>query len=403
MSGKINVMIYENEIFKSNLSFFEKDLENNCDKLNRIIKSSSFLIIGGAGTIGQSVVRELFIRSPKIIHVIDISENNLVELVRDLRSSVGYITGDFKTFCLDCGSDDFEVFMKQKNSYDYVFNLSALKHVRSEKDPYSLMRMINVNILNTIKTLRIAEKYGCKNYFCVSTDKATNPVNLMGASKRVMELFLLKEAKSIKVSTARFANVAFSDGSLLDGFLNRYDKQQPITAPSDIKRYFIKQQDAGILCIFSSLLGKKNDIYFPKIEKGLELISFENVARLFLANKGYQVYECSSEDEARSKVDDILSKKIWPCYFFTSDTTGEKPYEEFYEKDQNIDNITFEAIGIIKNKQVLDIKKLDNFLIKINELKSKKSWNINGFINIFEETLPNFKHYNTGKNLENRM
>lgn len=397
------MVIYENEIFKSNLSFFEQDLQNNSDQINNIIKSSSFLIIGGAGTIGQSVVKELFVRSPKIIHVIDISENNLVELVRDLRSSVGYIKGDFKTFCLDCGSDDFEVFMNQNNGYDYVLNLSALKHVRSEKDPYSLMRMINVNIFNTIKTLKIAEKYGCKNYFCVSTDKATNPANLMGASKRVMELFLLKEAKYIKVSTARFANVAFSDGSLLDGFLNRYDKLQPITAPSDIKRYFIKQQDAGILCIFSSLFGKKNDIFFPKIEKGLELISLEKVARIFLANKGYKVYECENEDEARSKTSDILSKREWPCYFFKSDTSGEKPYEEFFEKNQNIDNTTFETIGIIKNVQNIDHQILENFISRITELKLKNKWFISDFIELFSDTLSNFHHISTGKNLDNRM
>ena len=396
-------MIYENKIFNSSLSFFEQDLKNNLAEMNEIIVSSSFLIIGGAGSIGQSVVKELFSRSPRKLHVVDISENNLVELVRDLRSSIGYIKGEFKTFCLDCGSPDFEFFMNQNNGYDYVFNLSALKHVRSEKDPFSLMRMVDTNILNTIKTLKMSDKSNCKNYFCVSTDKATDPVNLMGASKRIMELFLLKESNMIKVSTARFANVAFSNGSLLDGFLKRYDKQQPISAPSDIKRYFIKQRDAGLLCIFSCLLGEKNDIFFPKIDKGLELISFENIARSFLKNKGYKVYECSSEDEARSKVSDIFSKKIWPCYFFTSDTTGEKPYEEFYEKNQNIDNTTFETIGIIKNKQVADIKKLDTFLIEINELKSKKSWNVNDFINIFEEILPNFKHNNTGKNLENRM
>ena len=221
-------------------------------------------MIGGAGSIGQAVTKEIFKRNPRKLHIVDISENNMVELVRDIRSSDGYINGEFKTFALDAGSYAYDAFIKADGEYDYVLNLSALKHVRSEKDPYTLMRMVEVNILNTIKTIQQAKDKGIKKYFCVSTDKAANPVNMMGASKRIMEHFLMRESKDIDISTARFANVAFSDGSLLHSFNQRIQKKQPIVAPNDIKRYFVTPQESGELCLMSCLLGDTKDIFFPK-------------------------------------------------------------------------------------------------------------------------------------------
>jgi FlaA1/EpsC-like NDP-sugar epimerase len=227
------------------LPLFSNDINKFENQLSSSISNSRFLVIGGAGSIGQAVTKELFKRNPSALHVVDISENNLVELVRDIRSTIGYIDGDFKTFAIDCGSLEFESLLSTQEGYDYIFNLSALKHVRSEKDKFTLMRMVNVNILNTIKTVKLAKKTGVKKYFCVSTDKAANPVNMMGASKRIMELFLMRESKDLPISMARFANVAFSDGSLLHGFNQRFAKRQPFAAPNDVRRYFVTPQESN--------------------------------------------------------------------------------------------------------------------------------------------------------------
>jgi FlaA1/EpsC-like NDP-sugar epimerase len=255
---------------------FDVDIEANESDIRQIVSSSSFLVLGGAGSIGQAVVKEIFKRSPHKLHVVDISENNLVELVRDIRSSFGYMKGDFRTFALDIGSKEYDVFFNNEPVYDYVLNLSALKHVRSEKDPYTLMRMINVNIFNTDKTIGQSIGKGSKKYFCVSTDKAANPVNMMGGSKRIMELFLMRRSQDIDISTARFANVAFSDGSLLHGFDQRIAKHQPIVAPNDIKRYFVTPQESGELCLMSCIFGENRDIFFPKLSEALHLTTFSS-------------------------------------------------------------------------------------------------------------------------------
>ncbi|MBL7004341.1 MAG: polysaccharide biosynthesis protein, partial [Gammaproteobacteria bacterium] len=226
------MMDYLKLIGRNELLFID-DMKNFHIKLDKIVSNSTFLVVGGAGSIGQAVVKEIFKRNPKKLHVVDISENNLTELVRDVRSSFGYIKGDFKTFALDIGSIEYDAFIKSDGRYDYVLNLSALKHVRSEEDPFTLMRMIYVNIFNTDKTIKQSIENGAKKYFCVSTDKAANPINMMGASKRIMEMFLMRRSMDINISTARFANVAFSDGSLLHGFNQRIEKRQPIAAPSD--------------------------------------------------------------------------------------------------------------------------------------------------------------------------
>ena len=246
---------------------FEADLAEHEAALSDLIGSHRFLVIGGAGSIGQAVTREIFKRNPKTLHVVDISENNMVELVRDVRSTLGYIDGDFRTFAIDCGSLEYQALMRAEQGYDYVFNLSALKHVRSEKDPFTLMRLIEVNVLNTLSTINLARDVGVQKYFCVSTDKAANPVNMMGASKRIMEMFLMRESLTLPISTARFANVAFSDGSLLHGFNQRFAKRQPISAPNDVRRYFVTPQESGELCLLSGLLGNTREIFFPKLSE----------------------------------------------------------------------------------------------------------------------------------------
>ncbi len=383
-------------------SILKDDIISQANIINNLVKSSGFLVIGGAGSIGQAVVKEIFKRNPKKLHVVDISENNMVELVRDLRSSIGYIDGDFKTFAIDCGSIEFERMIICEGMYDYVVNLSALKHVRSEKDPFTLMRMIDVNILNTIKTIDLSIKYNAKKYFCVSTDKAANPVNMMGASKRIMEMFLMKKSEEIPISTARFANVAFSDGSLLHGFNQRIIKKQPISAPNDVRRYFVVPEEAGQLCLLSILLGENRDIFFPKLSHELNLITFSSIAKKYLKQIGYQPYECNSEQEARDLIYTMPDKGKWPCYFFKSDTTGEKDFEEFFTKEEIIDLERFISLGIIKNKLNYSENKLEKFLNEINLLK-KTNWDKNQLVNLFNEMIPNFGHKETGKYLDGRM
>ena len=384
-------------------TLFDDDISIRRKELEVLVSNSRFLVIGGAGSIGQAVTREIFKRNPLALHVVDISENNMVELVRDVRSTLGYIDGDFRTFALDCGSNEYRALMNASGGYDYVLNLSALKHVRSEKDPFTLMRLIEVNILNTIKTAQMAKAQGAKKYFCVSTDKAANPVNMMGASKRIMEMFLMRESQSIEISTARFANVAFSDGSLLHGFNQRFAKRQPISAPNDVRRYFVTPQESGELCLLSGLLGNNRDIFFPKLNEKLHLITFSEIASHYLRLKGYEPHECETEDEARKRAKELIAKRQWPCYFFNSDTTGEKDFEEFFTDKENLDMNRYESIGVIENMANFNESKLDEFSSEINKLRDKGVWKKEQIIDLYLSLLPDFEHKETGKYLDERM
>lgn len=384
-------------------ALFSPDIEKHDSNLREIISTSRFLIIGGAGTIGQAVTREIFIRNPKVLHVVDISENNMVELVRDIRSSFGYSNADFRTFSIDSGGLEFEALMENEGPYDYVFNLSAIKHVRSEKDPYTLMRMVVVNIFNTLKTLRLTKQMGTKKYFCVSTDKAANPVSMMGASKRIMEMFLMRESLVQTISMARFANVAFSDGSLLHGFNQRISKRQPFSAPNDVKRYFITPKESGELCLLSGMLGENRDIFFPKLSKRLHLITFSEIAIRYLKEHGYKAYECESEEEARNRTEELITKKYWPCFFFKSDTTGEKDFEEFFTNDEDLDMKLFETVGIIKNNSNFDEVKLDDFINDVEALREKGIWVKDDIVKLYFSLLPEFAHKDTGKHLDQKM
>jgi FlaA1/EpsC-like NDP-sugar epimerase len=382
---------------------FSSDVFDLGDVLGKEVRSSKFLVIGGAGSIGQAVVGAIFKRDPKTLHVVDISENNLVELVRDIRSTEGYGSGDFRTFALDCGCIEFEALITAEGPYDYVFNLSALKHVRSESDPYTLMRMIMTNVFNTIKTLRLTKNMGARKYFCVSTDKAANPVNMMGASKRIMEMFLMRESLTQNISMARFANVAFSDGSLLYGFNQRFAKRQPLAAPTDVRRYFVTPQESGELCLLSGLLGENRDIFFPKLSEKLHLITFSEIAVRYLRERGYEPYECESEDEARERVEELIANKKWPCYFFKSNTTGEKDFEEFFTDNENLDMERFETVGIIKNQPNFDETKLDDFMDGIEAIRNKGTWTKDDIVKLYFSLLPEFAHKETGKYLDQRM
>ncbi len=391
-----------------NTELFKEDVSNYENKLSVKVKQSSFLVIGGAGSIGQAVVKEIFKRNPKKLHVVDISENNMVELVRDIRSSLGYIDGEFKTFALDIGSWQYDAFIKHDGQYDYVLNLSALKHVRSEKDPFTLMRMIDVNISNTDKTIKQAYENGAKKYFCVSTDKATNPVNMMGASKRIMEMFLMRRSEQMELSTARFANVAFSDGSLLHGFNQRLLKRQPIVAPNDVKRYFVIPKEAGELCLMSTILGDNRDIFFPKLSEKLHLISFSDIAVKYLEARGYEPYLCESEDEARSFFNNKQGttnseQKAWPCLFTGSDTTGEKDFEEFFTEKEVLDMKSFQNLGVIKNTPQYDSSKLELFEKEITRMKSAGVWTKKEIVDLFYKMIPDFGYIEKGKYLDSKM
>lgn len=382
---------------------FSEDISAYNEKLREAVSSSSFLVIGGAGSIGQAVTKEIFKRNPKKLHVVDISENNMVELVRDIRSSFGYIDGDFQTFAIDIGSIEYDAFIEADGQYDYVLNLSALKHVRSEKDPFTLMRMIDVNIFNTDKTLQQSIRKGAKKYFCVSTDKAANPVNMMGASKRIMEMFLMRRSREITISTARFANVAFSDGSLLHGFNQRIQKRQPIVAPNDIKRYFVTPQESGELCLMSCIFGENRDIFFPKLSEALHLITFSEIAVKYLEKLGYKPYLCESEEEARILAETLPETGQWPCLFTASDTTGEKDFEEFFTTNETLDMERFHNLGVIKNDPAYDESKLNYFTETIQKMKNARTWTKEQIVILFFEMIPDFAHKETGKYLDGKM
>ena len=396
MSNILGLIGRDKELFTQDISTHEVQLREE-------VSSSSFLVLGGAGSIGQAVTKEIFKRNPIKLHVVDISENNMVELVRDIRSSFGYINGDFQTFALDIGSVEYDAFIKADGKYDYVLNLSALKHVRSEKDPFTLMRMIDVNVINTDKTIQQSVEKGSKKYFCVSTDKAANPVNMMGASKRIMEMFLMRRSEQIAISTARFANVAFSDGSLLHGFNQRIQKRQPIVAPNDIKRYFVTPQESGELCLMSCIFGENRDIFFPKLSEALHLITFADIAVKYLEQLGYEPHLCDNEDEARELVKTLPALGKWPCLFTTSDTTGEKDFEEFFTDKETLDMVRFENLGVIKNEHLYQQELLTLFEQKIASYKQEKTWTKEQIVELFHQMIPDFGHKETGKYLDSKM
>lgn len=382
---------------------FEDDLAEAEEELTDRIRSSSFLVLGGAGSIGQAVVKELFRRGPRRLHVVDISENNLVELVRDLRSSLGYIEGDFRTLALDATSPEFHAFVQGAAPYDYVLNLAAMKHVRSERDPYTLMRMVRTNVLMTASTLDLAIERGAQRYFAVSTDKAVNPTNAMGATKRVMELLLAARSDWIGVSSSRFANVAFSDGSLLHGFGLRLAKRQPLSAPKDVLRYFITAREGAILCLMACLLSENRECFFPAPGDDFEATSFRRIAERYLEAHGYHAHPCASEEEARGRVEELAAQREWPCYFFRSDTTGEKILEEFRSPGEAVNMERFREVGVVQWQRAEDCTPLDAFLERIESLRAAGRWTRGDILRGLEDIVHEFHHLETGKFLDDRM
>lgn len=383
---------------------FEHDLASHGEALANAIRDGRFLVVGGAGSIGGAVVKKLFQYHPRTLHVIDISENGLAELVRDIRSSFGHIDGDFHAYCFDVLGSEFRMLAQScgPDTYDYVLNFSALKHVRSEKDPLTLMRMINVNIVLTMKLLELAQSIGSKKFFCVSTDKAANPVNMMGASKRLMEILLFGADVKFPRSTARFANVAFSNGSLLHSWTQRLQKRQPIVAPTDVRRYFLTEQEAAMLCLFSVFQGNDGEVFFPKLDEEQHALDFRTLAENFLQQQGLVPVPCETEAEARDFFRHQPASNQWPCYFFESDTTGEKPHEEFFTASEEVMLDRYADIGIVRNPLISNSAFANGLLESLQTLQAS-TWDKEDLVQLFTQALPEFGHAETGRNLDHRM
>jgi FlaA1/EpsC-like NDP-sugar epimerase len=393
------------KIIGRDTALFATDTARNEPELLDAISGARVLVFGGAGSIGKEVTAQIFARKPAVLHVVDISENNLVALVRDLRSSLGYTGGETQFLPLDIAGAEISCFLGAQKAYDYVLNLAAMKHVRSEKDAYSLMRMAKTNVLDTLTTYAHAERLGAKKFFAVSTDKAKNPANLMGATKRIMEQALFRQTATTAVSTARFANVAFSDGSLLYGFQQRLLLRQPISAPRDVRRYFVTGSEAGLLCLLSVVLGRKREIFFPHLESGLSLLTFSDIACRFLVENGYEPVIVPSEDEARSRAADLIALGKWPCYFFDSDTAGEKPFEEFYSNDDLVDWKRFKDIGVISAPAPSPeaAQGVESFVQAIAALRSAGKWDKRDLVAAICAACPELSHIDAERSLDDKM
>lgn len=403
MMIKINDFISKYVIQRSQ-SMFAEDIANNKGELEKKINNKSVLVIGGAGSIGSSFIKALLHFSPKSLVVVDINENALTELTRELRSDSTYIVPqEYIPYPMNYASKSFEKMFKHHEGFDIVANFSAHKHVRSEKDIYSLECLLNNNIVYAQRLLELLAEYPPEEYFCVSTDKAANPVNIMGASKRIMEDLIFSYSDKFPVKTARFANVAFSNGSLLDGFLHRISKLQPLSAPFDVKRYFVSPEESGQICILACMLGKNREILFPKLEMK-QMKSFDVIARDLLKVYGYEVLKCDSDEMAIEEAKKLKSgSKMYPVHFSKSDTSGEKEFEEFYTEEEDIDLDQFVALGVIKDKEQPDIQKINQVIQKLTQQFEKIDYKKEDIVKILSDYLPCFNHIETGKSLDLKM
>lgn len=383
-------------------SLFQHDLTRYEKELSDIVPKSKFLVIGGGGSIGQAVTKELYKRAARTLHVVDLNENYLVELVRDIRSSFCNLVEDFDTFAVDCGQPYFEKLM-HKGEYDYVLNLSAMKHVRSENSAFSMYRMFQTNVLNAINTYEWAKESGVSKYFCVSSDKAANPVNYMGATKRAMELCLMLKKVDIPITGARFANVAFSNGSLLDGFRHRILKKQPLSIPIDIDRYFITQEESGVICLLSALLCQTNEILFPRNKHEISLANFKSVAKGFLKNFDKIPIFIPDELEAKFAMLSLDTDKYWPVNTFKSDTVGEKPFEEFFTESETINTGNFQDLASVKFTSPHTKSVVDTFVRDFQKIQPFHACAREQMIELVKEFVPTFAHTGGSKFLNERM
>lgn len=384
-------------------SMFKPDVEANKEKLIQKIKGKSVLVIGGAGSIGSSFVRAVLPFQPASLVVVDYNENALAELTRDLRSTKGmFVPEDYVTYPMDFASPVFEKMFRARGGFDIVGNFSAHKHVRSEKDIYSVEALMQNNVLHTKLLLDLLVEFPPEEYFCVSTDKAANPVNIMGASKRIMEDVIFSYSDKFPVKTARFANVAFSNGSLPAGFLARLQKLQPLSAPSDVTRYFVSPEESGQICMLACMLGNNREIFFPKLEEA-QMMSFDKIATALLEDQGYEVLRCSSDAEAIDKAEELKKgSKLYPVHYSVSDTSGEKAYEEFYTDTESVDMERLSSLGVITNKPIPDKERVAVLFKKLNAAFASETTK-EEIVAIMKEYLPNFEHIEKGKSLDSKM
>lgn len=385
-------------------SFVRKDLLANKEVLLQEIQGKSVLVIGGAGTIGSSFIKSLLKFKPSQLYAVDISENGLTELTRDLRSTHGaYIPAAFRTYPINFNDNVFYSLFEKEGPFDIVANFAAHKHVRSEKDQYSITALLENNVIRAERLLQKLADHPPAHFFCVSTDKAANPVNIMGASKSIMEQVIMAYADSIPITTARFANVAFSNGSLLDGFISRLMKNQPLSAPNDVKRYFVSPEESGEICLLACITGKPGDIFFPKLEEA-QMMTFSEIAVHLLHSLGFEPLICETEDAAREKATKSPGvDNQYPVYFFTSDTSGEKPYEEFYTSEEIVDLNSFQSLGIIKNAPRKTKESVSYMIHRLSELLNNETVNKESIVKVLNEFLPNFRHIERGKSLDQKM
>ncbi|MBR1796588.1 MAG: polysaccharide biosynthesis protein [Clostridiales bacterium] len=393
-----------NQVTKRPSSMFYPDIEANRDALAKKIQGKSVLVIGGAGSIGSSFIKALLPFKPASLVVVDTNENALAELTRDLRSTKGmYVPSVYVTYPMDFASLVFEKMFRSHGGFEIVGNFSAHKHVRSEKDIYSVEALLQNNVLHAKLLLDLLSEYPPEEYFCVSTDKAANPVNIMGASKRIMEDVIFSYSDKFPVKTARFANVAFSNGSLPAGFLARIQKLQPLSAPSDVRRYFVSPEESGQICLLSCILGENRAIFFPKLEEA-QMMTFDAIGTELLKAHGYEVLKCSSDEEAIDKAEELKKgSNLYPVHYSLSDTSGEKPFEEFVTDTENADYNRFSSLGVITGKVIPDKRRVEKLFTELNDVFNRESTTKEEVVAIMKDYLPNFEHIETGKSLDSKM
>jgi len=393
----------KNYVTKRENSFFKNDLINNKEKLTKEIKGKSILVIGGAGTIGSSYVKAVLRYHPSELIVVDTNENGLTELTRTLRSDSNMTVPDsYLTYPMSFNSEVFYKMAKAHGTFDIVANFAAHKHVRSEKDSFSIEAMIKNNVLDAKRLLDYLKRNKPSHFFCVSTDKAANPVNVMGGSKKMMENIIMSYSKDLKITTARFANVAFSNGSLLYGYIERLLQRQPISCPSDVKRFFVSPEESGEICLLTSILGNSGDIYFPKLNEN-QLVNFKSITEDFFKYLNKDIKICKSEKEAKEIALNLSDNSSYPIYFFKTDTSGEKLYEEFYTSEDEVNFNLYESIGVVTNSLKPSFSEMELTINEIETLFKREFYNKEDVIKIMNKILPNFNHIETGKSLDQKM
>lgn len=393
-----------NHVTHRSASMFVADIKCNRATLQAEIEDKSVCVIGGAGSIGSSFIKAMLRFKPKKMVVVDLNENGLAELVRDVRSTEGlYCPDEFRCYTLNFADPIFECIFREEKGFDIVANFSAHKHVRSEKDRYSVQALIENNDIKAKKLMDLLCVYPPKHFFCVSTDKAANPVNIMGASKRIMEDLVMAYNKYYKVTTARFANVAFSNGSLPDGWLHRLQKKQPLAAPSDVKRYFVSPEESGQICMLACILGNGGEVFFPKLGEE-QMLTFSAICDDFVKAEGFTKEECRSDEEAKLYAAQMsYESEVYPVVYFKSDTTGEKAYEEFYVPGEKVNMNRFAALGVVEQTIRRNMDEVSHFFRELEGIFQVEDFTKAQVVETIKKFIPNFEHEEKGKNLDQKM